>query len=188
MNSLTTMFIGLPTSQGAGAVMGPTVVGLTPKVGKGVRREIILRSPPSRNIWAQSSDAPFKPHFIPSQDVRGPVPLGALAVKGNSRVVALGNLLFIYNGLVESAQTIETGNTLENVLQFPGNSALFMNSMYWLSGQSKLIAASPRATVAMRIAPMSNAELNIVRIITFLGPALAAALVGILVLIMRRRI
>ncbi len=187
MNSLTTMLIGLP-SQGAGAVMGPTVVGLTPQAAKNIHRQIILRSPASLNVWAQSSDAPFKSHFIPAQDKRGPLPLGALAEKGNSRVVALGNLLFIYNGLLQSAQTIETGNTLENVLQFPGNSALFMNSIYWLSGQSKLIAASPRATVAMRIAPMSNAELNIVRIITFVGPALAAALIGIIVLIMRRRI
>ncbi len=187
MNSLTTMFIGLP-SQGAGAVMGPTVVGLTPKAPKNIHRQVILRSPESLGVWAQSSDAPFKSHFIPTQDKRGPLPLGALAVKGISRVVALGNLLFIYNGLLQSAQTIETGNRLENILQFPGNSALFMNCMYWLSGQSKLIAASPRATVAMRIAPMSNSELNIVRIITFVGPALAAALIGILVLIMRRRV
>lgn len=187
MSALDTMFIGLP-SRGAGAVMGPTVVGLTPKAAKNIHRQIILRVPRSVNIWAQSSDAPFKSRFNPDQDKRGPLPVGALAVKGNSRVVALGNLLFIYNGLLESAQTIETGNTLESVLQFPGNSALFMNSMYWLSGQSRLIAASPRETVAMRIAPMPDVELNLIRIITFLGPAVAAAIIGILVLIMRRRV
>lgn len=187
MNSLMTMFIGLP-NQSAGAMMGPTVVGLTAKAPAGVRRQIILHCPGGPDVWAQSSDAPFATKFNPAQDKRGPLPIGALAVKNGSRVVAIGNLLFIFNGLLESVQTIERGNSIEGILQFPGNSALFMNSIYWLSGQSKLIAASPRETVAMRIKPMSSAELTLVRFGTFIGPAVAAALIGIIVLFMRRRI
>ena len=187
MNSLMTMFIGLP-SQSAGAMMGPTVVGLTAKAPAGIRRQIILRSPGGPDIWAQSSDAPFATKFNPAQDKAGPLPLGAMAVKNGSRVVAIGNLLFIFNGLLESVQTIERGDSIEGILQFPGNSALFMNSIYWLSGQSKLIAASPRETVAMRIKPMSSDELTLVRFGTFIGPAVAAALIGIIVLFMRRRI
>lgn len=187
MDSLETFFIGLP-DQNAGAVMGPTVVGLTAKAPVGVRRQVILRSPGGADIWAQSSDAPFSSRFNPAQDKRGPMAMGALAVKNGSRVVALGNLLFIYNGLLESVQPIESGNTIEGILRFPGNSALFMNSIYWLSGQSKLIAASPRETVAMRIAPMSGAELTLVRLVTIIGPALAAAIVGMIVWYTRRRV
>jgi hypothetical protein len=187
MNSLMTMFIGLP-NQNAGAMMGPTVVGLTAKAPAEVRRQVILRSPGGLNVWAQSADAPFDAKFNPGQDKRGPLPIGALAVKHGSRVVAIGNMLFIFNGLLDSVQMIERGNSIEGILQFPGNSALFMNSIYWLSGQSKLIAASPRETVAMRIKPMSSAELTLVRFGTFIGPAVAAALIGIIVLFMRRRI
>lgn len=187
MNSLLTMFMGLPNS-GAAAVMGPTVVGLTTAAPAGITRQVILRSPGGLDVWAQSADAPFKSHFNAAEDTRGSMPLGALAKKGASRVVAIGNVLFIFNGLLESAETLETGRSFRNILEFPGNSALFMNSMYWLSGQSKLIAASPRATVAMRIAPMSASAVTQVRIFTFAGPAAIAAILGIVVLMMRRRV
>ena len=72
------------------------------------------------------------------------------------------------------------------VYNYPGNAELFVNAMYWLAHDSHLIAVSPRATVALRIARMGSGEETMVRLWSFIGPACLVIVAGFVVFLVRR--
>ena len=111
-----------------------------------------------------------------------------MAQKGATRVVAIGNVMFVTDDLLNSATPAISNGSLTMISNFPGNAELFMNSIYWLAHQSHLIAASPRATVALRIKRMSNTEEAFVRLSSFAMPAILAIAVGLIVFVARRRL
>ena len=96
--------------------------------------------------------------------------------------------MFITDGLINASTPAISNGQLAMISNFPGNAELFMNSIYWLAHQSHLIAASPRATVALRIKRMSGTEEAFVRLSSFAMPAILAIAVGLMVFVARRRI
>lgn len=70
---------------------------------------------------------------------------------------------------------------------FPGNSELFVNSVYWLAGLEDLIAASPRSQDVPRIRPMTARKLWWHQVALIVGLPLAALVLGLGVWWVRRR-
>ncbi|MEX2544029.1 MAG: hypothetical protein WD316_02760 [Phycisphaeraceae bacterium] len=71
--------------------------------------------------------------------------------------------------------------------RYPGNSELFVNSVYWLAGLDELIAASPRTQDIRRIGAMSDGALAAYRTVLLAGLPAGIALAGIGVWFARRR-
>ncbi|MGC9261005.1 MAG: hypothetical protein ACP5I8_13150 [Phycisphaerae bacterium] len=187
LESLATMLAGAPSQNGS-FILSPTYVGAMTPQPKGVRVGVFLKTASGPNTFGQTQPAAPDAAFNPSTDLKSPVPLGVMANKGGQRVVAIGNVMFVTDQLLNSSTPVIANGALTMISNFPGNAELFMNSIYWLAHQSHLIAASPRATVALRIARMSSSEEAFVRLSSFAMPAILAIAIGLMVYVARRRI
>lgn len=70
---------------------------------------------------------------------------------------------------------------------FPGNSELFVNSVYWLAGLDQLIAASPRTQDIRRIQAMSDTVLSVYQWAMLAGMPAVVLAAGLGVWFVRRR-
>ena len=150
--------------------------------------------PPSwgeRDLQTALQNGPVK--FNSSIDGTGDIPApifgGAVAEKADgtgARVVAIGSLQFITNPML----TMNDPELLRQgipVALFPGNSELFMNSIFWLAHMETMIAISPAAMDVARIEPMSPGTLNAWRIgLVLVGIPVAVIACGGLVYFLRR--
>ncbi|HTV49228.1 MAG TPA: hypothetical protein VMG59_12380 [Phycisphaerae bacterium] len=187
LQSLQTIFFGIPQQDGT-FWLGPAVVEPSANLPPGVHPQVIVESPVSSDIWAQPSNNPTPATFNASTDIKSPVPMGVMAQIDSTRIVALGNALFAdHDGLGQSVP-LQVGDSVMLVNAYPGNAELLLNCMYWLSNQQELIGVSPRATVAMRIGQLSSGAQTVVRLGSFIGPAIVSIAVGLLVFLVRRRI
>jgi hypothetical protein len=101
-------------------------------------------------------------------------------------VVALGSLQFVVNQILElpDQEMLRHGAV---VAQFPGNAALFENSIFWLSHMETMLAISPEALQVSRIAPISAGQLAFWRWgILIVAIPLAVVLAGTGVYLRRR--
>ena len=187
IESLAAMLAGTQGQDGS-FILSPTYVGAMAPQPKGVTAKIFLQTSASSNVFGQTQPAAPNAPFNPSTDLKAPVPLGVMADNATNRVVAIGNVMFITDGLINASTPAISNGQLAMISNFPGNAELFMNSIYWLAHQSHLIAASPRATVALRIKRMSGTEEAFVRLSSFAMPAILAIAVGLMVFVARRRI
>ncbi len=69
----------------------------------------------------------------------------------------------------------------------PGNSELFVNSVFWLAGMEDMIAASPRSQDVPRIQPMSDSKLAWYQSGLLVGMPMSALILGVIVWSVRRR-
>lgn len=72
-------------------------------------------------------------------------------------------------------------------VQFPGNSELFVNSVYWLAGLEQMIAASPRTQDIRRIEAMTDTKLIVYRWSLLVGMPAVVLVLGMGVWLVRRR-
>ena len=79
------------------------------------------------------------------------------------------------------------GTAVFSGTMFPGNSELFVNSVYWLAGLEDLIAASPRSQDVPRVRPMTARKLWWHQVALIAGLPLAALVLGLEVWWVRRR-
>jgi hypothetical protein len=127
------------------------------------------------------------PQFDPKTDLAAPIPMGAASSLANgSRIVVLGNKLFLVNQLLEEPVGIDM-QSRQIIYRFPGNAELLLNSVAWLSGYENMIAVSPQANVAQRIASMSFGQELTVRIGSWIVPPLLAIAIGTAIFFIRRR-
>ena len=187
IESLAAMLAGTQGQDGS-FILSPTYVGVMAPQPKGVAAKIFLQTSASPNVFGQVQPAAPDAAFNASADLKSPIPLGVMAQKTSTRVVAIGNVMFVTDGLINAATPAISNGSLTMISNFPGNAELFMNSIYWLAHQSHLIAASPRATVALRIKRMSGTEEAFVRLSSFAMPAILAIAIGLMVFVARRRI
>jgi|GEM_PF-1494125 len=187
IESLATMLAGTQGQDGS-FILSPTYVGVMAPQPKGVAAKIFLQTSASPNVFGQTQPAAPDAAFNASADLKSPIPLGVMAQNASTRVVAIGNVMFVTDGLINAATPAISNGSLTMISNFPGNAELFMNSIYWLAHQSHLIAASPRATVALRIKRMSGTEEAFVRLSSFAMPAILAIAIGLMVFVARRRI
>lgn len=187
LESLATLFAGQMMAPNQ-FLLAPTVVQPLAHLPKGVMAKVIVRTTAGVDVWGQPSGYAGPAVFQAGTDLPAPLPLAVMAQKDSTRVVAIGNVLFASNQILESGQPYLTGGQLGWVYNFPGNAELMVNAMYWLAHDSHLIAVSPRATVALRIASMHSGEETAVRLWSFIGPACLVIVAGFVVFLMRRRV
>jgi hypothetical protein len=185
LQSLTTIFVGSPTQMG---IMGaPTVVDVAKPAPTGTTPTVILQSPASADVFATTNTMAPNPQFDPKTDLAAPIPMGAASSLANgSRIVVLGNKLFLVNQLLEEPVGIDM-QSRQIIYRFPGNAELLLNSVAWLSGYENMIAVSPQANVAQRIASMSFGQELTVRIGSWIVPPLLAIAIGTAIFFIRRR-
>jgi hypothetical protein len=105
------------------------------------------------------------PKFDPAKDMAGPLFAGAVSEKqGGGRVVVLGDVNFIANGLLEMRDETIAHNEGRWVARFPGNGELAMNSVFWAAKMDQMLALSPAALQVSRIGNMGAATLNFWRV------------------------
>jgi hypothetical protein len=187
LESLATLFAGQMMAPNQ-FLLAPTVVEPLAHLPKGTMAKVIVQTSAGADIWGQPSGYTGRAVFQAGTDLPAPLPLAVMAQKGNTRVVAIGNVLFASNSILESGQPYVTGGQLGWVYNYPGNAELFVNAMYWLAHDAHLIAVSPRATVALRISRMGSGEETMVRLWSFIGPACLVIVAGFVVFLVRRRV
>jgi ABC-type uncharacterized transport system involved in gliding motility auxiliary subunit len=105
-----------------------------------------------------------------NRDLQGPVSLGVVATRGNTRLVVIGDSDF--------------GNN--SYFSVQGNGDLFMNVVSWLAGQEDLISIRAKKPEDRRV--FLNAQaMRLTWILTFIGMPLAAAVTGIWITLRRRK-
>jgi len=172
-----------------------TPIETTPKAGYKTAR--ILPVPQTLKIWGESNveaamnsdDVKYDPPKGAAKggDMSPPLFGGAVVEKeGGGRLVVVGCINFIANQILGFR---DPGLAQQGiyVYRFPGNSELFMNSVFWLARQETMISISPTAMEVSRIKEMNNGMLGFWRVgvLLVLLPALVIA-AGIVVFVKRR--
>jgi hypothetical protein len=140
-------------------IAGALPVRLNPTTG--VKQTALLPIPQTTKTWGErdlESANGENMKFDPGTDIPPPLSTGAIAEKGDSRVIVIGSLQSFTNPVLD----IPDQDMLKRrvvVARFPGNSELFTNSVFWLAKMEPMIAISPAAMEVSRISDMSDAAL-----------------------------
>lgn len=109
----------------------------------------------------------------------------AAAERGNNRLIASGDMIWATDQ-VTSLGALGPGTAHIVGAQFPANSELFVNSVYWLSGMDHLIAASARTQDIRRITDLTADRRVVLMWSTVLLLPLGTLAVGLGVWFLRR--
>jgi hypothetical protein len=150
------------------ALMAPVVpIETQPKVGYKSTR--IIPIPQTLKIWGETTLEGMSPDTIKYDPPKGaakggdlspPLHGGAVVEKDNGgRLVAIGCIQLTYDHLLLIPE-----DNAPNVSRFPGNSELFLNSVFWLSRQEPLISISPTAMEVSRIQQIPKGVLGVWRV------------------------
>ncbi len=118
---------------------------------------------------------------------------GVAAERGGTRLVVTAEPTWAMDSTTTFGSSIlrrsAAGAALDpgGVADYPGNTELFLNTVYWLAGLDEMIAASARTQDIRRIGPISNRGMTAYRIALLAGMPLATLLVGLGVWLVRRR-
>jgi hypothetical protein len=171
------------------------VIPVSTVEAKGVKTTPILPLPNDPKTWGESdletirsgkatfSTAGDKP------DLAGPFFGGAIAEKdgGKGRLIVIGNRTFALDEYQQIPDVPASRQQGRPVARFPGNSELIANSVFWLTGMDTMIAVSPTALEIPRVAAISPAGLNFLRVgVLIVGLPLVVLMAGSLVYLKRR--
>ncbi len=165
-------------------------VPVTVKPMAGVKSASLLPvpgAPDAPKAWGETDFNALgegKVEFNPDKgDIAPPLFAGAAAEKDKSRVVVIGSSRMPTSGVIGFQDP--DGRT--RARRFPGNSEVFMNSIYWLSRQETMIAISPAAMDVSRISDMSRGAQSFWRVgVLLIGLPGAVILAGAAVWFARR--
>ena len=148
-------------------------------------------------LWIQKPPGPQavrgQPLTIDEDSKRTRVLLGVAAERGDARLITVGNPLWATDGNTTLGITPD-GRTLPRLadqpgafILYPGNSELFLNSIYWLTHHQDLIAASPRTQDIRRIPALEPGTLRAYRAALSAGLPAGIFLAGGVVWLIRRK-
>jgi len=149
------------------------------------------------SMWLQKPPGPQgvrgQPLDIPEDATADEVLIGVAAERGEARLIAVGDPLWATDG-VTTLGVMPDGRVIPRAadqpgayIQYPGNSELFINSVYWLTDKSELIAASPRTQDIRRIPTMTDATANTTKLLLLLAMPLVIFGIGGSVWLVRRK-
>ena len=142
-----------------------------------------------QQIWAEddmaSLQSPQAAEFDPAASAET-FTIGMAAQQGDERLVVVADPAWASDAIT-SYGAMGPGTAEIFGAAFPGNSELFVNSVYWLAGLDELIAASPRSQDIRRIEPLTPAAIYTYRTILLAGLPLAIVALGLGVWLVRRR-
>ena len=152
---------------------------------------VVLRAP---DMWSTAD------LISPEQVERAPVDeanrretftIGVAAERGEARLVVVTDPMWAMNLITTNASPTlspQTAGWAEFAgAAFPGNSELFVNSVYWLADLDELIAASPRTQDIRRIESMTPQTLTTWRWLLVGGMPVLILVIGLAVWVVRRK-
>src|SRR5690606_7709800 len=97
-----------------------------------------------------------------------------------ARLVVVADPIWAYDDITTISRSGRRGTQVdfEGAL-YPGNSELFVNSVYWLAGLDEMIAASPRTQDIRRIMPISETTRRTTNWLLVLGMPVFVGLTGV---------
>ncbi len=131
--------------------------------------------------WANRQAQPEKD----PDEATGPFVVAAAAEKGDTRIVVFGDILIPTDMLTQPRMTTD-GRQIQFV-RYAGNTELFVNSVYWLSGMDSLIATGARTQDIPRYDLITQAAQIGVGITLIIGVPVACLLIGVVVWVVRRK-
>jgi len=154
----------------------------------------IMPAPSAPHCWASKLSLPELQQYLSSGDTipfktktdldsTAPSPVYAGAVAENK---ATGARLVVVGLEAFSDQFAGLRDTDGETSKLPGSSALFVNSILWLSKDAGMLELGPRALQVGRIKPLSNASLAFWRLgVLSIGLPLLVVIAGIFVYVRR---
>ena len=124
---------------------------------------------------------------------RDRVLIAAAAERGQARLIAVGDGFWAtdeattFGRLPDGREGPGLATLPGATVAYPGNTELFVNSVFWLAHQDRLIAASPRTQDLRRIEPITPATLSVYRGALVAGLPGLVFVVGLAVWLVRRR-
>ena len=158
----------------------------------GVTATPLLPVPQPPRAWIESDSANLLqtgevPTFDPATDTSGDLFAGAMAEReGKGRLVVIGSLEFAASGIVDmdDQKLLERG---VRAAQFPANTELVANSVFWLAKMEPLIAISPAAMEVSRIGPISPGMLQFWKVgVLLIGLPGLVVIAGVMVYLSRK--
>jgi len=117
------------------------------------------------------------PSFDPARDLRGPVVVAATAERKVRGVSLRGGRIIVFGG-----GDFVTNNRITKASNF----TLLLNTVNWALDSGNRLDIAPRPIEQLELT-MSQRQLSIARVSILFGPALAVALLGCMVYLVRRR-
>ncbi|XAL99201.1 Gldg family protein [Phycisphaeraceae bacterium D3-23] len=147
--------------------------------------------------WVQDAPGPQQvrgqPLNIPDDAKRDRVLIGVAAERDDTRLIVISDRLWATDGTT-TLGVMPDGRVMPRLadhpgayIQYPGNSELFLSSIFWLTENEDLIAASPRTQDIRRVPPMSDATIKRYWVLLTGGMPLAVFLIGAAVWLVRRK-
>jgi hypothetical protein len=193
MQSLQTIFMGVPSRGGMGGIMGgPTIVGLDTTLPQGVEAKVLVNTPNDADHWGETAYA-RDAKFDKGTDYAPPCPMAASSVKNRGdkdkeqRLVVIGSTFIGIDAQTRDMGLAQQGNRIVRYLTNPGNTELVANSVLWLGGYENMIAVSSKTSAAQRIQDISPGALTAVRTMVFFLVPFGALVLGGVVWLFRRR-
>jgi hypothetical protein len=152
-----------------------------------VKAVSIIPIPQDIEIWGETNFSSDKMPERDDKDLSPPFYGGAVAEKGKSRLVVLGSYRFASDGIIDTVDPVIRDKYRYEVNRFPANGELFMNSVYWLTGQEDWIALGSGDSTVNRIKPMSSGLLAFWHFgVLIIGLPALVIVAGIIMFIKRR--
>lgn len=138
-----------------------------------------------RDLWTQT-DLQSNPNpTLDPATAGGPFVIAAAAERDKKRLVVVADPVWAS----DQVTTMGPQGLPAQVFgaAFPGNTELFVNSVYWLAGLDQLIAASPRTQDIRRVGPMADPAQFRLKMLLLVGMPLSVMATGVFVWSVRRR-
>ncbi len=144
----------------------------------------LIETPPG--TWADDQLQSPSPPSDDSPKPTGPFVAGLAAMKGDARLVVIGDTMFAADRVTRAGRYDVSGE-VAYFLPYSANAELFVNSVYWLAGLDEVIATSARVQDVRRFEPISPAAQTAVWWILLAGLPVAALAAGGVVWFIRRK-
>lgn len=138
------------------------------------------------DVWAEKNLQGLTDATRDAATAGKPYTIAAAAQNKTSRLVVVGDPVWA-SDQVTSVGMLGPGTAELVGALFPGNTELFVNSVFWLARMDQLIAASARSQDIRRIRSMTPQAVRTVQWVTLAGMPLATMLAGVVVWAIRRR-
>lgn len=160
---------------------------------EGVTVETLITMPKRDGVWGVHDVMKYNEQGREQQylsrvegDTEGPFDLAVAASKGDAKVVVVSSRGFAEDAVATGAELVMAGQGLALRARNPGNSALLINALQWLSDNTQYMnIGQPMNTATVEV--KSETTLTALRGLTiFVWPAMALAAGGVMWSIRRR--
>ncbi|MCE9589053.1 MAG: GldG family protein [Planctomycetes bacterium] len=173
----------------AGAVVSGSPLELLPTEGKGVTTYPLIEAT-APEMWAEKNLSNFPNIKYDPATASDKFVLGAAVQAKDNRLVVISDPSWATDAVTTNADpSLRQGEGMAEIYgtAYPANAELFINSVYWLSGLDRLIAAGARSQDVRRVGAISRGGRNSLVFTLACGMPALITVTGVGVWMIRRR-